>query len=71
MESERAIEFDSKEEATEFMKMVLLNYPDFKMNSSHIVRTILFYDGGYIRRGSKENDVGGVKYFSRTLKTNF
>lgn len=47
-ESERAIEFDPKEEAKEFMKMVLLNYPDFRMNESHITKTILFYDGGYI-----------------------
>ena len=30
------------------MKMVLLNYPDFRMNEAHIIKTILFYDGGYI-----------------------
>lgn len=47
-ESERAIEFESKEEAKEFMKMVLLNYPDFRMNEAHITKTILFYDGGYV-----------------------
>ena len=30
------------------MKMVLLNYPDFRMNEAHITKTILFYDGGYV-----------------------
>lgn len=28
--------------------MVLLNYPDFRMNEAHITKTILFYDGGYV-----------------------
>ncbi len=47
-ESERAIEFDSEEEAKDFLKMVLLNYPNFKMNGARIVESILYYDGGYI-----------------------
>lgn len=47
-ESDRAIEFESKEEAKEFLKMVLLNYPDFKINGAHIVEVILYYDGGYV-----------------------
>ena len=47
-ESERAIEFESEEEATEFMKMLLLNYPDFRINEAHITKTILFYDGDYV-----------------------
>ena len=46
--SERAVEFDSKEEAKEFLEMVMLNYSDFKMNGAIIVRSILFYDGGYV-----------------------
>ena len=47
-ESERAIEFESEEEAKDFLKMVLLNYPDFKMNGARIVESILYYDGGYV-----------------------
>lgn len=47
-ECEQAIEFDTEEEAKEFLKMVLLNYPDFRMNEAHIVKSILYYDGGYI-----------------------
>ena len=47
-ESERAIEFESEEEAKDFLKMILLNYPDFRMNGVHIVESILYYDGGYI-----------------------
>lgn len=43
-----AIEFESEEEAKDFLKMVLLNYPDFKMNGAHIVESILYYDGGYV-----------------------
>lgn len=46
--SERAIGFDSEEEAKDFLKMVLLNYPNFKMNGACIVESILYYDGGYI-----------------------
>lgn len=30
------------------MKMVLLNYPDFRINEAHITKTILFYDGDYV-----------------------
>ena len=28
--------------------MVLLNYPDFRMNEAHITKTILFYDGYHV-----------------------
>lgn len=41
-ESECAIEFESEEEAKKFMKMVILNYPDFRMNDARITKTILF-----------------------------
>ena len=27
--------------------MLLLNYPDFRINEAHITKTILFYDGDY------------------------
>lgn len=47
-ESDRAIEFESKEEAKEFLEMILLNYPDFRINGAHIVELILYYDGGYV-----------------------
>lgn len=47
-ESEHAIEFESEEEAKEFLKMVLLNYSDFRINGVRIVESILYYDGGYI-----------------------
>ena len=47
-ESERVIEFESEEEAKDFLKMVLLNYPDFRMNGAHIVESILYYESGYV-----------------------
>lgn len=47
-ESERAIEFDTEEEAKDFLAMVFLNYPDFRLNGVRIVKSILYYDGGYI-----------------------
>lgn len=46
--SERAIEFDTEEEAKDFLAMVFLNYPDFKMNGARIIESILYYDGGYV-----------------------
>ena len=53
-ESERAVEFESEEEAKEFMRMVRLNYPDFRMNEARITKTILFYDGGYVSGAEAE-----------------
>lgn len=47
-ENERAIEFECEEEAKEFLKMVLLKYPDFKMEELYITKAIVFYDGGYV-----------------------
>lgn len=46
--SEQVIEFESEEEAKEFLKMVFLNYPGFRINGVNIVKSILYYDGGYI-----------------------
>lgn len=37
-----------KKKQKKFMKMMLLNYPDFRMNEAHITKIILFYDGGYV-----------------------
>lgn len=47
-ESEQAIEFESEEEAKDFLAMVFLNYPGFRINGVNIVKSILYYDGGYI-----------------------
>ena len=47
-ESERAIEFESEEEAKDFLAMVFLNYLDFRLNGVRIIESILYYDGGYV-----------------------
>ena len=47
-ESERAIEFDSEEEAKDFLAMIFLNYPDFRLSGVRIIESILYYDGGYV-----------------------
>ena len=39
---------ESEEEAKDFLKTALLNYPDFKINGAHIVKLIRYYDGGYV-----------------------
>ena len=47
-ESERAIEFESEEEAKDFLAMVFLNYPNFRLNGVRIVESILYYESGYV-----------------------
>ena len=46
--SERAIEFDTREEALEFMKIVFLNYPNLERDGASVIEGILYYDGGYV-----------------------
>lgn len=46
--SDQAIEFESEEEAKDFLVMVVLNYPDFRLNGARIVESMLYYDGGYV-----------------------
>ena len=47
-ESERAIEFDSELEAIGFLKIIRHKYPDFKIYDAQIIKSILYYDGGYV-----------------------
>ena len=48
MESERAIEFDSKEEAFKFWEYINYYYPEVGREIYRIEETIHYYDGGYV-----------------------
>ena len=47
-ESERAIEFDTMEEAVEFWGKIQQHYPEIGRELSHVKDTLLYYDGGYV-----------------------
>lgn len=43
-----AIEFDTREEALEFMKIVFLNYPNLETDGANVTEGILYYNSGYV-----------------------
>ena len=47
-DNDRAIEFDSEEEAKQCLELVRLYYPEIYEEIFGIVEDILYYDGGYI-----------------------
>ena len=48
-DNDRAIEFETQQEAESFLKMVALYYPEIYEEIEGVVKNILYYDGGYIQ----------------------